>query len=64
MPPRCSGGAIGRSDALPPILPAMSSLKDAPHTVEDHARKLAAAVTSLPPDCNEAELRHRVQPVL
>lgn len=37
----------------------MSSLKDALRTVEDHARKLAAAVTSLPPDCNEAELRHR-----
>jgi len=49
--------------ALSILLP-MPSSNDIYRIVEDHARKLAAAVTSLPPDCNEAELRHRVQPVL
>ncbi len=34
------------------------------HIVEDHAGKLARALAGLPPDCNEAELRHRVQPIL
>ncbi|MBC7093346.1 SAM-dependent DNA methyltransferase [Candidatus Bipolaricaulota bacterium] len=32
--------------------------------VEDYARKLARALAAVPPDCNEAELRHRVQPIL
>ncbi len=47
-----------------PILLAMSSPKDIQRTVEDHAGKLARALAGLPPDCNEAELRHRVQPIL
>ncbi|HRU21936.1 MAG TPA: SAM-dependent DNA methyltransferase, partial [Candidatus Bipolaricaulis sp.] len=42
----------------------MLSPRDIQRTVEDHARKIVAVLAALPPDCNEAELRHRVQPVL
>ena len=46
------------------ILLPMPSSNDIHRIVEDRARKIVAALADLPPDCNEAELRHRVQPVL
>ncbi len=49
--------------ALSILLPMLSP-KDIQRIVEDHARKIVAALAALPPDCNEAELRHRIQPVL
>ena len=42
----------------------MPSPEDVQRSVEDHARKVAAALAALPADCNEAELRHRIQPIL
>lgn len=42
----------------------MPSSNDIQRIVEDHARKIVAALAALPPDCNEAELRHRIQPIL
>ncbi len=38
--------------------------RDTQRLVGEYARQLARVLANLPPDCNEPELRHRVQPLL